>query len=286
MKRNPSPIRPAGSALPKVSRALIDGFARYTRWYLPRHLHSIRLSLDGWMPSSNGASVRIVYLNHASWWDPLVCLHLWDRFFRPSPAYALIDAAALTRYPFFRRLGFIGVQRGSRSGAASFLRATNALLAQPGSMLWVTPQAKFCDVRQRPLAFEPGLTHLAARIASSRHEAASTPKVEFVPLAIEYTHWHERTPEVLVRFGRPFDPADAPPPASTTSPASQAWNQDLERRLTNELDALAILAQARDPNRFQDILRGKSGVGGIYDGWRRLRAALRRRQFTPHHGTL
>ncbi len=280
-QRTTAPLpRERAPCLPRVSSPLLSLFTRYTRWYLPRHLHSLRLSREGWQPQPHPTALRIVYLNHASWWDPLVCLHLRDRFFPSRPSYALIEDAALARYPFFARLGFIGIEPSTRRGAATFLRTLQSLASQPGAMLWVTPQARFCDVRERPLGFERGLAHVASRLAIDSGSPMRT--VEFIPLAIEYTHWHERTPEALVRFGKPF----APGPLQPSCHQVDLWNDELEHRLATEMDALAMLARRRDPGRFHDLLRGRAGVGGPYDLWRRLHASLRRRSFTPRHGTL
>ena len=62
-------------------------------------------------------------------------------------------------------------------------------------LLAVTPQGRFADVRERPVHFEAGLGHLAARVQ----------RALFVPFAVEYVFWEERLPEILVRFGEPVE---------------------------------------------------------------------------------
>lgn len=122
--------------------------------------------------------------------------------------------------------------------------------------------------------------HLAARLA--RPPAGNPGRLQFLPLAVEYTWWHERQPEVLLLFGQPLEvTADT---AAAHSP--EEWSDLLERRLELAQDALAFEAQGRDPSRFQNLLSGTAGVGGVYDLWRRFRAALRGRSFDPRHGTL
>jgi hypothetical protein len=37
---------------------------------------------------------------------------------------------------------------------------------------------------------------------------------------------------------------------------------------------------------FENLLRGRQGVGGIYDHWRRLKAFLRGEKFLPGHSDL
>lgn len=260
--------------LPPISRRLRRLFSLYARWYLSRHFHALRLAID--TPPPPGTQPTVVFLNHASWWDPLVCLHLAQRYFPHHDGYAPIDAQALRKYPFFRRLGFFGVESDSPRGAATFLRVAHAVLQQPKAMLWVTPQGRFADTRQRPLHFKPGLGHLAAHLA--RHHSAAP--VRFLPLALDYTFWEERLPEVLLRFG----PHSIPQPGDPTEPA--AWTQRLELSLEGALDALALAAHQRRPDAFSHLLDGTAGVGGLYDLWRRTRAALGGRAFNPRHGSL
>ena len=38
-----------------------------------------------------------------------------------------------------------------------------------------------------------------------------------------------------------------------------------------------------DPARFRAMIEGRAGVGGIYDGWRRMMATVRGRTFDPSH---
>ena len=117
----------------------------------------------------------VVYSNHASWWDALICLVLKAEFFPNRTAFAPIDAAALERYQFFRRLGFFGVEQGSRRGAAQFLRASEAILRSPHHLLGSLRKAGSRIRRERPVRFQPGLGHLAARVEHAL----------FVPLAMD-----------------------------------------------------------------------------------------------------
>jgi hypothetical protein len=49
------------------------------------------------------------------------------------------------------------------------------------------------------------------------------------------------------------------------------------------MDALAAESITRDAALFQPLLRGTSGVGGIYDAYRRTSALLRGRWFNAGH---
>jgi 1-acyl-sn-glycerol-3-phosphate acyltransferase len=210
----------------------------------------------------------VVFLNHASWWDPLVGLEVARRFFPGRTHYAAIDAEELDRYRFFRKLGFFGVERGTARGARSFLRTSEAVLAVRGSLLWITPEGRFADPRERPLRLRPGIGLLARRL---RH-------VVFLPLALEYPFWEERLPEALARFGEPV--------AAGTHPelSSRGWAELLAARLEGAMDALRDAALRRDPADFEFLLRGRTGVGVVYDLWRSLRARVRGERFRREHG--
>ena len=238
-------------SLPEISQPLLRFFGRYAEAYLRRHFHTVRL-LKGVEPPNEQQNAQVVFLNHAAWWDPLVCLLVAQRFFPGRPAYAPMDAAALRRYGFFRRLGFFPVESATIRGAASFLRTSLAILEKPENILFLTPQGEFADARA-PLVFAPGLEHLAAR----------APRANFLPLAIEYTFWEERKPEVLLAFGEngrsPLGPTQA---------------------------RLAAAAQRRQPEEWEVLLRAKSGINWPYDLWRWGRARLRGERFAREHSQL
>jgi hypothetical protein len=94
---------------------------------------------------------------------------------------------------------------------------------------------------------------------------------------LEYPFWEERTPEALARFGEEIA-------ASEAGLTATDWTTVLETRLQTGLDALAADSLARDPARFDVLLDGAAGVGGVYDVWRRLKARLRGDPFQPEHG--
>ena len=260
---------PEAGAPPAISPLLLRWFTGYSRRYIRRHFHSLRVSTAGLPPDPRGLPL-VLYSNHASWWDALVCLVIKDEFFSNRSAYAPIDAAMLERYKMFRRFGFFGIEQTSRRGAVQFLRTAEAVLQSPDHLLFMTPQSRFADVRERPLVFEPGLGHLPAR----------TEGALFVPVAAEYVFWEERLPEILVRFGEPVEAGRST--AALISPA--AWTNRFERKLEAAQDALAAEAQLRQPENFKTLLSGAAGQGGVYDWWRSLTARLRGETFRKEHG--
>lgn len=244
------------SYLPHASPRLLRWFTRYLRGYFRKHFDAIRISREG-VDLQDRAGPLVVYANHASWWDPILFMLLSTELFPGRTAYGPMDAEALEKYPIFKRLGIFGIERGSHTGAVSFLRAAEAILSQDRSILWLTAEGSFTDPRRRPVELQFGLAHLVRRI----------PNLRVLPLAIEYPFWNERLPEVLVRCG---SIVDLPEGSSRDAKSISHW---LERELEQIMDALAAEAQTRDPELFHTLILGKAGVGGIYDQWRRWRSA-------------
>jgi 1-acyl-sn-glycerol-3-phosphate acyltransferase len=273
---NAVPLRSAAlsgredAGLPEISRLLLNWFTWYSRRYVRRHFHSLRISRAG-LPPATGQTPLVIYSNHASWWDALVGLVLKSELFPERSAFAPIDAAQLERYKFFRKLGFFGVEQKMPRGAIQFLRTAENVLREPNSLLVVTPQGRFADVRERPVRFEAGLGHLAKRAEGT----------VFVPMATEFVFWEERLPEILVRFGEPVEVRAE----HSTAFDAKYWTTLFEQKLEATQDALAAAALHRDANEFQTVLRGGAGQGGIYDWWRAAKARMRGEDFRKEHGT-
>lgn len=248
---------------------MLRWFTWYCRGYLRRHFHALRISVNGLPPDATGHPL-VVYANHASWWDPLVGLVIKDHCFGDRNLYAPMDAAMLARYRMFAKLGFFGVEQGTRRGAVQFLRTSEAILEHANNLLAITPQSRFADVRERPLGFQSGLGRLATQVDHAL----------FLPMATEFVFWDERLPEILVRFGEPMLVN-----AATRAGASmEEMMFQLEHRLELTMDALAVEAQRRDPADFRTVLAGGAGQGGVYDWWRCGKAKLRGETFHKEHG--
>ena len=222
-------------------------------------MHSVRV-VRGSAPAGLDGRPLIVCMNHPSWWDPLTALTLARHTFPSRSHYAPIDAAALAKYPIFEHLGFFGIEPSSRRGAVQFLCTGRAILADPASVLWVTGEGAFTDVRKRPVRLKPGVERLACRTNAA-----------VVPLAIEYVFWEERAPEILACWGEPLLNASS--------------TEEIAAHLESTMDRLAVLSQSRQASEFEVVLSGRAGVGGVYDLWRSLRARIAGRRFVPQHGS-
>ena len=254
--------------LPAVSPRLVTWFARYLRRYFARSFDAIRVSGEDAL-SEIGSGPLVIYTNHPSWWDPILFMLLSQELVSGRRAYGPMDSAALEKYRFLARLGVFGVEQGTRAGAVQFLKTGEAILRRPDAALWITAEGGFTDPRQRPVSLRPGLSHLIRRVGA----------VTAVPLAVEYTFWNERLPEILVRFG---DAVEFTVDNRQTPPSE--LTKRLEQGLESTLDHLETLALERNPSAFSTLLLGRSGVTGIYDWWRRLIAKLQGTTFDASHG--
>jgi 1-acyl-sn-glycerol-3-phosphate acyltransferase len=247
---------------------LLSFFSHYLHWYMGRHFHALRLANPGRFPTTTGP--LIIFANHASWWDPLACMVMSRYFLLTASHYGPMDAAALKHYGFLRKLGLFPVDNGTPRGAVQFLRASKQILSTPNSVLWISPEGRFTDPRVRPAIFRPGLAALVARLGACT----------LVPLALEYTFWDERLPEVLVSCGHAVEVTDG------KLHSFAEWNDLLAAALATTQDELAALAKLRDPARFETILSGRFGVSGVYEAWKRFMALLTGRVYEGSHGSI
>lgn len=137
----------------------------------------------------------------------------------------------------------------------------------PDTALWITAQGQFTDPRRRPVELRAGLGHLLRRCG----------RCVVVPLAFEYPFWNEKLPEALALFGEPIEITDG------KARTADEWTALIAHGLSNAMDRLSAWAQARDPEAFETVVAGRTGVGGVYDWIRQIWAACRGRPFHPGH---
>ncbi len=263
----------AKHSLPPFSHGLNRWFMAYVRGYLRKHFHAVRLlgkkeqgGAEGWPVV--GDEPLLIYTNHPGWWDPLLFLFLGANGFPGRMSYGPIDAKAVGKYKFLRRIGFIPIEPGTWKGSATFLRTARAALARSDVIFWITAQGEFADPRKRPVVIRPGVGHAVA----------AAEKGIVVPLAVEYPFWTERFPEAVAAFGTPMRITDA------AGRSAEAWTEVLADELTRTQDRLAEAVIARDASRFTTLIRGRAGVGPVYDTVRRVGAWLRGKNFDASHG--
>lgn len=246
------------------SKILNWGFRRYVRRFVRKNFNAVRVSGLEHLAELPTAPI-VCFINHPGWWDPMTGVLMTDLLFADRHFAAPMDAKALKSYPILERLGFFAVERDTASGAKDFLRTSRELLKNPQTILWLTPAGRFHDIRE-PAPFMNGLSHLVD---------SEFPGIA-LPMAIEYTFWNERFPELLVRFGDPVSCAALPADRDVRTCV-------LQTALATTQSSLAELAIARNPANFATLTMGRAGIGGLYDLWRRMIASLRGQQFQDRH---
>ena len=254
---------------PAISKPMLVFFRRIVRGYFRRHFHAVRIAHAERFSGMSGP--LIVYANHSSWWDPMVSVLLAGELMPGRRHYAPMDAAALERYGILKRLGIFPVEMNSARGAVQFLRTGETILLE-GGVLWVTPQGRFCDPRERPLEFKPGMAALAARVAAAQGSCT------LLPLAIEYPFWDERLAETLLYFAEPVQVM-----AGETTELVQRRSITALDAALEEMKARAI---ARSADGFEVLSNGSLGTGGFYAVGQRAKAFLARRPYVAEHTPL
>ena len=276
----------AAVKLPVSKKWLVDGFCWYTTRMVSKQFISFGVQKELLEAKRiDDDSPIVVYVNHASWWDPIAAMLLQRACFPNRTFYAPIDAHALENYRIMSQLGFYGVRNQTFEGASDFLKVTKSILELKKVAIWITPEGQFSDVRDHSLSLMPGLSHLASK----------TPGVKFVPVAFEYGFWNESRPQIFARFGAPIGSAE-PLPNSPVSkaPVSKApvpkapvpkaqWNALLTERLRQTQNELAQSVIARDPAAFTYLIASRPVRLGWYDYGRSWSAWLKRKPFDPRH---
>ncbi|MBJ6761502.1 lysophospholipid acyltransferase family protein [Myxococcaceae bacterium JPH2] len=211
-------------------------------WALDRYVGwKFRGAFRGlWMRGAlpTGPEGRLVYLNHANWWDGFVAHQLcqlagWD-------GYCLMDEENLRRYRFLARLGAFSIRRGDAASSLGSLRYARKLLRGPHATMCLFPEGEHRPFGVLPLRLGRGV-ELLARAAD----------VTCVPMGIRYAFFEDERPDVLVEVGEPH----APGPLAR-------FQEGLE-------GVVARLARVTDLEGFTRCIEGARGVAERWDSVRR-----------------
>jgi len=245
---------------PRVTRV----FQLYVQRMLAKRFNAVRVLGDA--PAAMPADRSVIfYSNHPGWYDPLIMLLMSHSYLPEHTAFGPMDADALKKYNFMKKIGIFGVEQGSARGAARFLQISRGLLAQPGKALMITPQGQFTDVRVRPVEFKAGLARLAADCGAI-----------IQPFASEFVFWNEPQPEILLNFGQQID-------TRKVFLTPDEWKKRLEGVLEDLQDELGTSAKTRSAKDFSTLIDGKHGVNPVYDRWRYLKALIKGEKFSSSH---
>ena len=253
---------------PNKSEHFLKFFRKYNHGVLKKQFHTV--FVDGSVPKISLAPDEtapiLVILNHTSWWDMLLAIALEERMTGWN-AFAAMDSRQLRRYRFFTKLGVIGVDRTTLSGAKEFVDYAATLLNDRRNSLWITPQGRFVST-DRPVAFQPGIGHIASKLGT----------FYTVCIAFDYEFWDDKKPEGFISIGdlKRYENN------GTLDKKEFVLEQSCEMdRLQKRLNKLKC---ARDPSLFQPFLISKSGVHPVYDAVRAIVSRLKGNRFHAAHG--
>jgi len=234
---------------------VLRGFQWYVRRLLRKRFFAVRTSRSG-LPSADvwrsHEGPLLLLLNHSSWWDPILLAFLQGVWCPDRRVLAAMDRVQLERFTIFRRMGVFGIDPDDPASLPAMVDYVHqTVMREPRSLVMLTPQGRFTDVRE-PMRLRPGAAAVAARL----------PNVRAVSLSLEYPFWLDAKPEVLLRFCDVHSPE-----VSSTA----AWQRTLTAAMQANADALAAESIARDPMRFDTIVGGGAAqVNPFYDAWLRL----------------
>ncbi|XZE20261.1 lysophospholipid acyltransferase family protein [Pirellulaceae bacterium SH449] len=255
------------SKLPRSSKWLVDGFCWYSRGLVRKQFQSM-----GFLGTEDLAKIPehhsvIIYANHASWWDPIVAMMCQNHYMSRRTLYAPIDAEQLENYAVLKKMGFYGVRLQSFSGAQQFLDTSKELLKHTSTSIWITPEGRFCDVRDQQQTLMPGLAHLVTKVE----------RTTVIPLALEYGFWNDSRPHIFGRFGEHIDCE------KHRFEDKAACNEYLTMALRKSQRELAAKVIARDPKAFDFLLASHTKRLSWYDFARKWAAWVKGRPFDPRH---
>jgi 1-acyl-sn-glycerol-3-phosphate acyltransferase len=98
-------------ARPEISPLWVRWFTAYGERYVRKHFHAVRVLRP---PPPLSSAPLVVFLNHASWWDPMTCIVLRNKFFMQRDSFVPMDADEISVLPQARFLSRGTAQRARR----------------------------------------------------------------------------------------------------------------------------------------------------------------------------
>jgi len=213
---------PTGPAPLPVRRPLyVRRFLTINRFLLRCLFSRIDINVSDGFTAPDGSTV--VYTNHPSFWDPLICALALEKTLPLHAHFAPIDETSLKKHLYFQGLGFFGLQLDSIQGLRRFLEVGKAVLTElDRGALVVTPEGRFTNPYTRPVRLKRGVTRLLLEPMER--------EITVLPLAIHYELGENPKPVTWLRYGK----------ALTVKP-NHSWtketlHKELEGRLVESID--------------------------------------------------
>lgn len=178
-------------APPPPSRGASRVFGHYLDRLFRRTFATVRWhSLTDWTTWADNTPTLAI-ANHTSWWDGFLSHQVSRAMGRPFRI--LMEAEHLARYPVFRRVGALPIERRAARQAVRDLAVAGACLVGD-TTLWIYPQGMRRPAAEPPTRLERGAAWLIA------HHPGS---LRVLPVAFRYTFLSEQRPEAFALLGEP-----------------------------------------------------------------------------------
>lgn len=218
---------------------------------LRKHFDGIFFRLHAERTEAQKKLPMIVCANHSSWWDGYIAAIIERQI--GVDTYLMMEESQLRRYFFFRWVGCFSVDRhNTRSALKSLHYAARMLKTQAGRMVWLFPQGEISPNDRRPLIFYNGAAYLA-RLSAPAY---------LYPVATRIEYLGEQRPALFISMGEPLLITTE---ESRATDFLRSYTQEMEKRVTTELDALRDAIVAGELSNFTLIKRGKASTNRIFD---------------------
>lgn len=223
--------------------------ARGFAWYLDR-LARRTFTTVRWHRAPDAAPPTLpilVIANHTNWWDGFLSHQVsraMGRHFR-----ILMEAEHLARYPAFRWIGALPMERRSRTQGMRDLAVATACLA-PDALVWIYPQGRRSPAPAPLERLEQGAAWMLLR-----HEGP----LRVLPVGFRYPFTSEQLPEACIRFGAPWDvePGHGLDRAAVTA--------RMAAMLTDTLVHLDADIAAEDFAEYETLVAGRASINLTLD---------------------
>lgn len=224
-------------------------FAAYNRWLIGRSFAGLHVrGLERWTSASGPV---LLIANHSNWWDGLLLFQVNQLLLRRD-FYVMMEEKGLRAYPFFRKLGAYSIRRDSTADIRASLRYTADRLQSPNALVCLFPQGRIRHQEVRPLDFAPGAA-LALRDAP--------PDAKVCLATLNYSFLEDQRPEAFLALSEPLSARDL---LAADPDSAKELTAQLERHLTEQLDAQRAELLCGDATGYRNVLRGKLSTGDWY----------------------
>ncbi|MBO9128686.1 lysophospholipid acyltransferase family protein [Bacillus sp. 165] len=210
-------------------RWLQFGFHQYNTFLLKHRFHRILVlkhSLE------RPPSPALFIMNHSSWWDGIISIHL-NRYVFDNSGCFMMHESGMKRFPFFRYLGAFTINRSNPKDIIHSLHYACERLQQKES-IWLFPQGDEKHLEIRPLSFLPGFVYIIENNLD----------IPIVPVSYYYSFGHHQKPDLYIAFGEPLFYNQL---AGTTRRDKTKYTEEL---FTNQLNSLKTLVVTEQLNAF------------------------------------